>query len=73
MVRKPAVGLVLLRLGEDPWFDHKSARISPRDLAEDLVGLANAEGGTIVLGLFGGEAAGVDGLQPRPPAHSFCK
>ncbi|HUY24836.1 MAG TPA: ATP-binding protein [Candidatus Saccharimonadales bacterium] len=54
---------MLLGLREDQWFDRKSARISPRDLAEDLVGFANAEGGTIVVGLFGGEVEGVDGLQ----------
>ncbi len=54
---------MLLGLREDQWFDRKSARISPRDLAEDLVGFANAEGGTVVVGLFGGEVEGVDGLQ----------
>jgi ATP-dependent DNA helicase RecG len=36
---------------EDQWFDRKSSRIRPKDLAEDLVGFANADGGTIVVGL----------------------
>lgn len=39
---------------EDQWFDRKSARIAPRDLAVDLVAFANAEGGLIVIGLHGG-------------------
>lgn len=41
----------LLALAEDQWFDRKSARIAPKDLARHLVAFANAEGGTIVLGL----------------------
>jgi ATP-dependent DNA helicase RecG len=51
----------LLELSEDQWFERKSVRISPRDLAEDIIGFANAEGGTLVVGLFGGEVEGVDG------------
>jgi ATP-dependent DNA helicase RecG len=57
----------LLELDEDQWFDRKSSRISPRDLAEDLVGFANAEGGTVVVGLLGGEVEGVDGLRRTAP------
>jgi len=53
----------LLELSEDQWFERKSARISPRDLAEDILGLANAEGGTLVVGLFAGEVEGVDGAR----------
>lgn len=45
----------LLALPEDQWFDRKSSRIAPKDIAEDLVGFANAEGGTLVIGLHNGE------------------
>jgi ATP-dependent DNA helicase RecG len=49
----------LLALTEDQWFDRKSARIAPKDLAQELVGFANAEGGTIVVGLRNGEVEDV--------------
>ena len=39
---------------ESQWFDRKSARIHPHDLAVPLVALANAEGGYIAVGLHGG-------------------
>lgn len=48
-------GTALLRLAEDQWFDRKSARVAAKDLAGDLVGFANAEGGTIVIGLSNGK------------------
>ena len=44
----------LAAIPEDQWFDRKSLRIAPKDLAADLVGFANAEGGTIVVGLSRG-------------------
>lgn len=43
---------------EDQWFDRKSARMAPRDLAVDLVAFANAEGGLIAIGLHDGQAEG---------------
>jgi ATP-dependent DNA helicase RecG len=43
---------LLLAVKEDQWFDRKSGRIAPRDLANDLIGMANADGGTIVVGLW---------------------
>jgi ATP-dependent DNA helicase RecG len=52
-------GRALLRLPEDQWFDRKSGRISGRDLADVLVGFANAEGGLVVLGLWGGRVEGI--------------
>lgn len=52
-------GVALLAVPEDQWFDRKSARVGPRQLAETLVGFANAEGGTIVVGLHGGRVEGV--------------
>jgi len=48
----------LLALAEDQWFDRKSARIAPRDLGPPLTAFANAEGGTIVIGLHNGEVEG---------------
>lgn len=45
----------LVKVVEDQWFDRKSARVAPRDLAEALVAFANAEGGLIVVGLHGGQ------------------
>lgn len=57
-------GKALLLVREDQWFDRKSARISPRDLANALIGMANAEGGTIAVGLSNGSVEGTDG-DPR--------
>jgi ATP-dependent DNA helicase RecG len=48
----------LLELREDQWFDRKSERMTAKDLAEHLVGMANSEGGTIVLGLSNGKVEG---------------
>lgn len=45
-----SVGPALAALKEDQWFERKSARIQARDLADWLVGFANADGGTIVVG-----------------------
>ncbi len=53
-------GPALLALPEDQWFDRKGPRVSPRDLANLEVGMANAEGGTIVVGLYDGKVLGVD-------------
>lgn len=51
----------LLSLREGQWFDRKSGRVAPRDLAAPLVAFANAEGGCIVVGLHDGV---VDGVAP---------
>ena len=48
----------LLDLAEDQWLDRKSSRISPRSLAETLVAFANADGGTVVIGLHDGSFDG---------------
>jgi ATP-dependent DNA helicase RecG len=59
----------------DQWFDRKSARIEARKLAEALIGFANADGGTVVVGLHDGsvrDAGLVEwiGKSPRDPhAH----
>lgn len=53
------VGRELLELSEDQWFERKSGRIDPRDLARVLVGFANADGGLVVVGLHDGVVEGV--------------
>lgn len=50
----------LLALPESQWFDRKSVRIDPKKLAESIVAFANADGGTIVVGLSDGKVEGVD-------------
>jgi ATP-dependent DNA helicase RecG len=49
----------LLDLVEDQWFERKSARISARDLADSLIGFANADGGILIVGLHDGKIEGV--------------
>lgn len=56
------VGPFFLDLGEDQWFDRKSARIKATDLADALVAFANAEGGTIVIGLHNNVVEGIDAM-----------
>ncbi len=60
-----AVGPILLALNEDQWLDRKSSRVSPRDLANALIGFANADGGIVVVGLADGEVEGVSGRPER--------
>lgn len=54
------VGAELLRLTEDQWFDRKSIRISPAKLADAEISFANAEGGTLVVGLASATVEGTD-------------
>lgn len=58
--RADEVGLRLLSVAEDQWFDRKSARVPAKDLADALIGFGNAEGGTVVVGLWNGEIEGTD-------------
>lgn len=51
-------GQALVKLREDQWLDRKSRRISARDLADNLVGFANAEGGSIMVGMWNGQVEG---------------
>lgn len=44
----------LLSSHEDQWFERKSSRVSARDLADEMIGMANAEGGLIVIGAHDG-------------------
>ncbi|MGN6816645.1 MAG: ATP-binding protein [Solirubrobacterales bacterium] len=61
----PEVGPALLDLGEDQWLERKSARISARELANTLIGFANADGGLVVVGLHDGKVQGVNGDPSR--------
>ncbi len=58
-------GTALLSVFEDQWFDRKSSRVSARDLADAMLGFANAEGGTIVIGLWNGKVEGVSGTKNK--------
>jgi ATP-dependent DNA helicase RecG len=49
----------LAALPESQWFERKSGRISPRDLAVPLVAMANAEGGYVIVGIHDGTVEGV--------------
>lgn len=48
----------ILDAPEDQWFDRKSARAAPKDLARPLIAFANAEGGTLAIGLRDGSYDG---------------
>ncbi|WP_231642571.1 ATP-binding protein [Nocardia sp. NRRL S-836] len=54
------VGALLLAAPEDQWYDRKNVLLEPRDLAPAIVAFANAEGGTIAIGLHNGKVQGVD-------------
>jgi ATP-dependent DNA helicase RecG len=54
------VGEALKAIHEDQWFDRKSFRIAPRELANVMVGFANADGGTLVVGIHDGKIEGAD-------------
>lgn len=58
-------GKVLLGIPEDQWFDRKASTINPLKLTETLVAMANAEGGTIVVGLSEGKVQGTDSWPER--------
>ena len=58
-------GELLLQLAEDQWFDRKGPRLGARQLGEVLVGFANADGGTIVIGLGDGRVEGVNAAGPK--------
>ena len=58
-------GSALLQIPEDQWFERKSARIRAPGLVKALIGFANADGGTIVIGLSEGEVEGTDRVSER--------
>jgi predicted HTH transcriptional regulator len=67
----------LLTLPEDQWFERKSARLAARALADTLIGLANADGGLVVIGLHNGKVEGISTQKRRSNEHlqanlDFC-
>jgi ATP-dependent DNA helicase RecG len=62
---RASVGRALGKVVEDQWYERKSFRIAPRELANFLIGFANADGGSLVVGLNGSEVEGTD----SNPAH----
>lgn len=71
------VGPALLALDEDQWLERKSARVSARDLANAMIGFANADGGIVVIGLHHGKIEGTKGSPSRRNAQmqanvDFC-
>jgi ATP-dependent DNA helicase RecG len=52
------VGKALLAIPENQWFERKSSRIAAKDLADALIGFANADGGILVVGLCDGKIEG---------------
>jgi ATP-dependent DNA helicase RecG len=50
---------------EDQWFDRKSNRVQPRQLADVMAAFANAEGGVIAIGFRGDRVEGVDDSRNR--------
>ncbi|HUH08526.1 MAG TPA: ATP-binding protein [Egibacteraceae bacterium] len=53
-------GRALASVPEDQWFDRESISVSASDLADIQIGFANADGGTIVVGLSEGVVEGTD-------------
>ena len=71
------VGPKLAGLPEDQWLERKSSRIAPRDLANTLVGFANADGGIVIVGLADGEVEGTNDNSRKRNSHlqaniDFC-
>lgn len=71
------VGADLLALRESQWLERKSNRIAPRDLANELIGFANADGGLLIVGLHDGVVEGASTTPGRLDAQmqaniDFC-
>lgn len=72
-----SVGPGLLAIREGQWFERKSSRIAPKDLANSLIGFANADGGLVVVGLHDGSVEGASQIPGRLDAQmqaniDFC-
>lgn len=57
----------LLAQPESQWFERKGISLRPVDLARPIIAIANAEGGSIVIGVSNGE---VKGLCTKPTAEN---
>lgn len=60
-------GLFLLEQLESQWFERKGIGLRPVDLARPVIALANAEGGSLVIGASNSE---IKGLQAKPTAEN---
>jgi ATP-dependent DNA helicase RecG len=59
------VGPELHALAEDQWLERKSSRIAARELANALIGFANADGGLVIVGLHDGGVEGTEANMKR--------
>ncbi|OWP61428.1 hypothetical protein CDA63_19510 [Hymenobacter amundsenii] len=50
----------LVNSPENQWFDRKSSRIAADSLAKCMIGLANADGGRVVIGVSNGQIEGIN-------------
>ena len=57
----------LRKQAESQWFDRKSARVKPRELADAMVAFAKAEGGLIAVGIWG---SAIEGTGPDERLHN---
>lgn len=57
----------LLNQPESQWFERKGISLRPVDLARPVIAIANAEGGSLVIGVSNGE---VKGLRVKPAAEN---
>lgn len=55
-------GPAILAIVEDQWFERKDTKVSPLALANCQISLANADGGTIVVGASNGQVMGTDSM-----------
>lgn len=63
------IGRALLAIPENQWYERKSARVAGRELADVEIALANAEGGTIVIGLHDDLIEGLEAHENRVNAQ----
>ncbi|MBE6482598.1 MAG: MarR family transcriptional regulator [Actinomyces ruminicola] len=54
-------GVMLVGAPENQWFERKSVRVGAKRLAAALIGMANAEGGMVAVGVSEGRIEGIDG------------
>ena len=57
-------GARLVAAPESQWFERKAFRVDAKKLAAAVIGMANAEGGLVAVGLSEGRVEGVD-ADPR--------
>lgn len=60
-------GSFLVAQPESQWFERKGINLKPVDVARPIIAIANAEGGSLVIGVSNGE---VKGLQTKPAAEN---